>query len=234
MSASAESWAWIPSPSATRRSSVTTSGSRGRWKTNVWQRDRTVASTFCSSVVQNTNTRWGGGSSMSFRSACHAASVELVRLVEDVDLRASLDRLEDDALADLADVVDPPLRGGVHLDHVERAAVRDREADGARLVGRGRRAGRSGAVERLREDPRHRRLAGPARPREEVRLAHLAVLDRVLQRPDDRLLPDDLVEPLRAVLPVERRHLLDSSRWDRVSSSTGAAAKRTPSGSSCA
>ncbi len=138
---------------------------------------------------------------------------QLVRLVEDVDLRAPLDRLEDDALADLADVVDPALRGGVHLDHVERAAVRDREADRARLVGRGRRARRSRAVERLREDPRHRRLAGPARPGEEVRLPHLVVLDRVLQRPDDRLLADDLVEPLRAVLPVERRHLLDSSRW---------------------
>ncbi len=42
MSESAESCAWIPSPSATRRSSVTRSGSRGRWKTNVWQRERTV------------------------------------------------------------------------------------------------------------------------------------------------------------------------------------------------
>ena len=53
---------------------------------------------------------------------------ELVRLVEDVDLRAALDRLENDPLADLADVVDPALRGGVHLDDVERAPVRDRDA----------------------------------------------------------------------------------------------------------
>ena len=74
------------------------------------------------------------------------------------------------------------------------------------MSGDGDRAGRPRAVERLREDPRHRRLAGSARPGEEVRLAHLVVLDRVLQRPDDRLLPDDLVEALRAVLPVERRH----------------------------
>ena len=133
---------------------------------------------------------------------------ELVRLVEDVDLVAALDRLEDDALPDLADVVDAALRGGVHLDDVERGAVRDREADRARLVGDRRRAGRPGAVERLREDARHRRLAGAARPGEEVRLAHLVVLDRVLQRPDDRLLSDDLVEPLRAVLPVERGHPL--------------------------
>ena len=46
-----------------------------------------------------------------------------MRLVEDVDLVAALDRLQDDALADLADVVDPALRGRVHLDHVERGAV---------------------------------------------------------------------------------------------------------------
>ena len=137
---------------------------------------------------------------------------ELVRLVEDVDLRAAFDRLEDDALADLADVVDPALRRCVHLDDVERVPVRDREADRARLVRVGRRPGRPGAVERLREDARHRRLPGAAWPCEQVRLAHLIVLERVLQRPDDRLLPDDLVEPLRAVLPVERSHLADSIR----------------------
>ena len=49
---------------------------------------------------------------------------ELVRLVEDVDLVAPLDRLEHDAVADLADVVDAALRRGVHLDHVERRARR--------------------------------------------------------------------------------------------------------------
>ena len=40
--------------------------------------------------------------------------------------------LEDDAVADLADVVDPALRGGVHLDDVERGAVltRDRPDQG--------------------------------------------------------------------------------------------------------
>ena len=135
---------------------------------------------------------------------------QLVRLVEDVDLEATLDRLEDDALTDLADVVDAALRRSIHLDDVERRAVRYREADRARLVGIGRRAGRPGTVQRLREDPRHRGLARAAWAGEEVRLAHLAVLDRVLQRPDDRLLSDDLVEPLRAVLPVKRSHCTDS------------------------
>ena len=58
-----------------------------------------------------------------------------------------------------------------------------------------------------------RGLACAARAGEEIGLAHLIVLDRVLQRPDDRFLPDDLVEALRAVLPVEGRHRLDSIRW---------------------
>ena len=64
-----------------------------------------------------------------------------MRLVEDVDLVAALGGLEDDALADLADVVDPALRGGIHLDDVERGSVRDRDAGVAGLV-RGRPSGR--------------------------------------------------------------------------------------------
>ena len=130
---------------------------------------------------------------------------ELVRLVEDVDLVAPLDRLEDDAVADLADVVDAALRRGVHLDHVERRARGDRAAGVAGAVGRRRRPLR--AVEALGEDARHRRLAGAARPREEVGLAHRVGPDRVAQRPDDRLLPDHLGEALRTVLPVERGHV---------------------------
>ena len=75
ISASAASGTSIPSPSAIRRSLRIRSGSRGRWKTNVWQRERTVGSTFWSSVVQKMKSRWGGGSSISFSSAFQAASV---------------------------------------------------------------------------------------------------------------------------------------------------------------
>ena len=129
---------------------------------------------------------------------------ELVRLVEDVDLVAALDRLQHDALADLADVVDPALRGRVHLDHVERGAVGDRAACVAGLVRR--RCRPVLAVQRLGEDARQRGLAGSARAREEVGLADLLVRDRVLQRPGDRFLADDLVEVLRAVLAVQGGH----------------------------
>ena len=74
-SASAWSGASISSASAIWRSTLTRSCRLGRWKTNVWQRERTVGSTFERSVVQKTKTRCGGGSSISFSSAFQAASV---------------------------------------------------------------------------------------------------------------------------------------------------------------
>ena len=62
------------------------------------------------------------------------------------------------------------------------------------------------AVDRLREDARERGLAGAARPGEEVGLAHLALLDRIRERPHDRFLADHLLEGLGAVLAVEGGH----------------------------
>ena len=204
ISASAASGASIPSASQTRRSTRTSSGSRGRANTNVWQRERTVGSTLREVGRAEDEDEVGRRLLDQLQERVPGGVGELVRLVEDVDLVAPLRRLEDDALADLADVVDPALRGGVHLDHVERGAVRDRDAGVADLVRRRRRPLR--AVERLREDPRHRGLARAARAGEEVRLPHLAELDRVPQRPHDRFLPDHVVEVLRPVLPVERGH----------------------------
>ena len=132
---------------------------------------------------------------------------ELMRLVEDVDLVPPLRGLQDDALADLSDVVDPTLRRRVHFDDVERRAARDRHARVAHLVGSGRRP--LNAVQPFREDPREGRLPGAAGPGEQVGLTDLSGGDRIPERADDRLLPDDLVEVLRSVLPVERGHLVD-------------------------
>ena len=126
---------------------------------------------------------------------------ELVCLVDDVDLVATLDGLEHGTVADLANVVDPALRCRVHLDDVERAAVGDRLGDRAVGIEVGVRA--SLGVHRLREDARHRRLAGPTRPREEVRLSHLTVLDRIPEGADDRLLPDHVPEVEWAVGAVQ-------------------------------
>ena len=129
---------------------------------------------------------------------------ELVRLVEDVDLVAAFDRLEHDAVANLADVVDPALRCCIHLDDVERGARGDRDTRMTRPVGIRCRALR--AVQALGQDARHRRLAGAARAGEQVGLAHLIGGDRVLERPNDRLLSDDVAEALGAVFPVEGGH----------------------------
>src|SRR5438876_5247252 len=61
-------------------------------------------------------------------------------------------------------------------------------------------------VQALGQDPCERGLPGAARAGEEICRAHLPGRDRVFQRPDDCFLADDLVEVLRAVLPVQRGH----------------------------
>ena len=61
------------------------------------------------------------------------------------------------------------------------------------------------AVQRLGEDARRRGLAGAARADEEIGLREPVLLDGVLERPHDVLLPDDIVEGLRAVFAGENR-----------------------------
>src|SRR5262245_51782557 len=57
-----------------------------------------------------------------------------------------------------------------------------------------------------RQDPRGGRLAAPARAGEHERLRHALACDRVAQRTRHRLLPDDIVEPLRT--PFARENLV--------------------------
>src|SRR5262249_54606514 len=71
----------------------------------------------------------------------------------------------------------------------------------ARGAGVARDSGRAFlAVERLRQEPRHGRLADASGSREQVGVVDATLLDGVSQRRDDRFLPDDLLEGLRAVL----------------------------------
>ena len=53
--------------------------------------------------------------------------------------------------------------------------------------------------------------AGAARAGEEVRVPDAPFADRVAQRGDDVLLTDDLTEPLRAVLAIQRLRRHDST-----------------------
>src|SRR5262249_34903352 len=87
------------------------------------------------------------------------------------------------------------------LLHVDVGAVRDLEARGALLAGRGRGAGR--AVEGLCEDAGARRLADAADAGEEEGVRDAAALDRVRDRGRDVLLPDEVLERLRAPLAGE-------------------------------
>ena len=110
---------------------------------------------------------------------------------------------------EVAHVVDAVVRRGVELDEVEERARRDRHAVLA-LAARLAVGAEIEAVQRLGEDAGGGGLAGAARAGEQVRVADAVLADRVAQRGGDVVLADELAEPLRAVLAVQRleRHRL--------------------------
>ena len=67
------------------------------------------------------------------------------------------------------------------------------------------------AVEALRQNPRHGRLAGAAQPGEHVRVGEPAAGEGVFERPCDVRLPDELVERLRP--PCSRQDLVHADLY---------------------
>ena len=130
------------------------------------------------------------------------ALLDALHLVDDEDLPAQVRGRRIDAGHELAHVVDLVVRRRVHLDHVERTTLPDRLAGGAGVTRLA--IDDVGAVDRLGQDARHRRLARPARSDEEEAVSQAVEADGVAQRLDDRALADDLVETLGAPAPVER------------------------------
>ena len=129
---------------------------------------------------------------------------EHVHLVDDVHLHAAFHRREVDLVAQVADVVDAPVGGGVHLDDVHGAAPADGLAVRAGPIRVGRRLALAGvAVEGHGEDLGGGSLAGAAGTGEEIRVAHPVLVDGVDERTGHVLLPDDVLEAGRAVLAVE-------------------------------
>src|ERR1700755_538538 len=63
-----------------------------------------------------------------------------------------------------------------------------------------------GAVQRLGENLRHRRLARPARADEQVGMVDAPLLDGVGERPDDVLLPDDVGKCAGAMTAIQTCH----------------------------
>ena len=124
-----------------------------------------------------------------------------VDLVDEVDLVGRRVGGVADALAQGADLVDAAVGGGVELDQVERAALVEREAGVAGVVGlapRGRLA-----VDGLGEDAAGAGLARAARAGEEVGVRGRPGGDGVAQRGGDRVLPGDVGEAAGAPLAVE-------------------------------
>ena len=125
---------------------------------------------------------------------------EHVGFVEDVDLVAPGDRGH--LLAQLADVVDRVVGGGVHLDHVERGGAGDRHARVAGAAGADR--GAVLAVQAGGQDLGHARLAGAAGADEQVGVVDIAALDGVGQGAHHVLLPHHVGERAGTVAAVER------------------------------
>ena len=116
-------------------------------------------------------------------------------LVDDEDLVAVAHRRNrQTGDHDLADVVDTGVAGGVDLEHVDIAPLRDLDA-GVAFAARIRRRPLH-AVQRLGEDAGGGGLAAAARTREHEGLSDPAAGQRVAQRTRHRLLSDDIVEPL--------------------------------------
>ena len=139
-----------------------------------------------------------------------------VRLVDDVDLVAAVNRREEGAFTQVARVFDTTVTGGVDLDDVDGTAptagkVAAALADPAR--------GRRGAlltVEAAGQDAGAGGLAAAARPTEQVGVVDLVVTQSTLQWLGDVLLADHLGEALGTVAAVERqgcgRGLVDRAR----------------------
>ena len=131
---------------------------------------------------------------------------DLVRFVDDVDLRAKLGGRVADALPEIADVVDAAIAGRVDLDDIGRRTGVDGLAVRARVAGALARIVVQ-AVDGFGEHPRRRGFPGAARTAEEIGMGDPIEPDGVLQCADDVLLTDELiaVERLRAILAIQRR-----------------------------
>ena len=129
-----------------------------------------------------------------------------VHFVDHVDLEAADDRLVDGLVEQQRDLFDAAVRRRIELDIVDEAAgidVATCVADAARLRSDPALPVGADAVQRLGEQPRHRRLADAARAGEQVRVVQAALRQCIGQRLHDMLLPDQLLEAARTVLARE-------------------------------
>ena len=129
-----------------------------------------------------------------------------VNFVDNVDLVARRRCAIGHRVNDFADVADARAAGGVHLEHVDVAALRDRHAMlalTAGISGRATLAVRPDAVHPLGDDPRGGGFPRASDARHDEGLRDAVGLERVPERPDHRVLSDEVGKGLGAVFPRE-------------------------------
>ncbi len=132
---------------------------------------------------------------------------DLVRLVEDVDLVAVARRAVAGGVAQLANLVDATIGGGVDLDDIDGRAGTNFGTGIADAAGLGR--GALGGADRVLTVERHCQNAGDggfadaAMTAEDVAVGNAALGQRIQQRARDVLLPDDIAEELGTVFAGE-------------------------------
>ena len=121
---------------------------------------------------------------------------QLMDFIDDVDLVPRPHALDAHIASQVANILDPPIRGAIDFQHIDILPGSNARADVAfvaRPVSLGARA-----IERHGENPGHRRLADTSSSGEEIRVRDPTTLDRVPQPAGDMFLPNHLVEGRRA------------------------------------
>ncbi len=143
----------------------------------------------------------------SFEQRVEGSVGDLVRFVEDVDLVFVARGAVAGGVAELADLVDAAIGGGVDFDDVDRGAGADLGAGVAEVAGLGGRAGFAAdgvaAIEGARQDARDGGFADAAVAGEDVAMRDAVLGERVEQRAGDVVLADDVGEARGAVLAGE-------------------------------
>ena len=123
-------------------------------------------------------------------------------LVDDDDLIPSLQRLVLDALPELPDLVDSPVRGAVDLKDIRKTARRDLKAVLTAVAGL--LPGTLKAVEGFGEKTGQRGFSHAPHPGEEVTGVDLSAPQGVLENRDNVVLVNHLREELRTMFPGDR------------------------------
>ena len=127
---------------------------------------------------------------------------EHVCFIQHVDFVLSFARPEAHLLADIADLVDAPIAGGIDLDQVQQTPLVDGYTDRTAIAGP--LADRRLTIDRLGQQAGCCRLARAARPGEEIGLPEFGMPQRILKGARYGLLSYHILECLRAILEIER------------------------------